>query len=171
MKYRILAFLGAALLCWNSGAMASTLWQNTESGMSPGQVKSAFPLAAPPMKPSTLKGGAVCELALENYEIGGDTYRVCFFFVDHKLTQVMLSANEPNQPMFRSVVDLLRSKYGSELGAGKELCRPGLLLVCGADWALKTGTNVGVTFMQVGGSAPIMNINYQTRMANEASKL
>ena len=132
---------------------------------------AGFPNASKPTEPETLKGGASSDLALNNYEIAGDQYQVCFYFKAAKLVQVMLSSKSPSRPQFDSVVELLRSKYGQELGSGKPQCEPGEMMTkCEADWSLKTGTNVGVFFMDIGGSG-VLNIYYQTRIASDASKL
>ena len=165
-------FLGVSLAIAHTAAPAAPLWQKSESGMTASEVRALFPDASVPAKVETLHGGAKCELAIGSYEIESNPYEVCFFFSDGSLTQVALTAREPNYPRFESVIDLLRSKYGSELGSGQPLCKPGSVLkMCEAKWVLKTGTNVSALFMQVGRNEPLMKINYQTRMAKEASKL
>lgn len=87
--------------------------------------------------------------------------------------QVMLSAKDANRSRLESVLNLLRGKYGPEIGAGEARCKEGLATICDADWVLKSGTNISVTYVQVGASDPdpVLNINYQTRMAKDASKL
>lgn len=163
------AFLSAILFA--SSASAAPLWQASESGMSVAQVAAAFPAAEPQSNPSTLYGGARCELKIAVYSVGASRFSVCFYFVETRLKQVTLTAAEPTEALFDSSVDLLRSKYGSELGAGTPACKRGLLTACKADWALPTGANVSVVYMTIGGKEPVLNINYQTRMADEASKL
>jgi hypothetical protein len=89
------------------------------------------------------------------------------------LDEVMLKALNPSRAMFESTVDLLRTKYGAELAAGQPLCRTvgGDMDECSADWVLKSGANISALFMEIGGSDPLVNIVYQTRMARDASKL
>lgn len=164
----------AAVVALPMEAGAAPLWQNTESGMSAAKVRDLFPTASTPSKVDTLHGGARCELAIQDYEIATTTYEVCFFFKSGGLVQVMLSAKEANQPRFRSVVDLLRGKYGPEIGAGQPICEPGRIMTkCDANWVLKSGTNISATYLEIGASDPdpVLNINYQTRMAQDASKL
>lgn len=152
--------LGAAA----SPASSQELWQNVRVGMSAEEVSRAQPDARPPAKPDTLKGGAVCALQLAAIAIDGHDYRACFFFLDQRLVQVMLSAlGEPSEPQFRSIVTLLRSKYGPELSLERTA------LGYGADWMTPNGVNVSVTFMNRYGN--LLNINYQVRMASEREKL
>ena len=160
-----------ALIATPVASTAAPLWQRAESGMTTAEIRSLFPEASAPTTASTLHSGARCELAIENYEVASSPYGVCFYFFGGKLTQVALTGLEPNLPRFEGVVDLLRSKYGPELGAGQPLCKPGTLKICEAKWALKSGTNISALFMQVGNNKPLVTINYQTHMADEASKL
>lgn len=160
-----------ALVLSSAASYAAPLWQKAESGMTIAQIKAAYPSARVPDKIGTLGNGARCELAIEGYEVSADTYQVCFYFAGNSLKQVMLSADDPTESQFDATVDLLRSKYGPELGAGQPMCKSGILRMCEAKWSLKTGTNVSVLYMRVGNSEPVMNIAYQTRMASEASKL
>ncbi|MEO7411610.1 MAG: hypothetical protein ABIU10_09915 [Sphingomicrobium sp.] len=170
MMFRI-AILAAFLVGNSTPVTAAQLWQQADSGMTVQQVQSAFPAASVPQKKATLGNGASCELSIDVFVVASDAYNVCFYFRSAKLTQVTLGASDPNRPQFDTVVDLLRAKYGPELGAGTGLCKLGTLTICKADWVLKSGTNVSVIFMQVGRNSPLINVNYQTRIASEASKL
>jgi hypothetical protein len=165
------AAVAAAMVCFASPAAALPLWQNVDSDMTVAQIRAAQPEAEPDPAPGTLNNGARCELTIPSLAIGADTYKVCFYMLGGKLHQVTLTAKSPNRPRFESTVDLLRGKYGADIGAGQPLCRPGLMTICEAKWLLKTGVNVDAVFLQVGSNEPLVNINYQTRMAADASKL
>lgn len=167
LHHRITALIVFAL---SAPSVASNLWQKADSGMSVANVQSVFPEAVP-SSTGSLGNGAKCQLALSDYEIASSKYKVCFFFLSGKLMQVMLSADQPSRPQFDTVLNLLRSKYGPELQAGEGLCKSGMMVTCDADWSLKSGTNVSLLFLQVGRNTPLININYQTRAAADASKL
>jgi hypothetical protein len=169
MMFRALA--GVAALVVSSIGAAAPLWQNVNSGMTPSQVKLAQPLAVTNLNPGHLASGATCDLTIQSLNVGTYDFSVCFYMMAGRLSQVTLKALSPNRPMFQSTVDLLRAKYGPELGAGNPLCREGMLTVCEAKWMLKSGVNVDALLMQVQGTDPIMNINYQTTMAMDTSKL
>ena len=139
--------------------------------MTPSQVRQAFPNVAVPSEVSTLNNGAKCELAISDYDIGPNHFKVCFFFVQERLDQVTLTALQPSITRFEALKDLLRVKYGPEIGAGQQGCKFGLLTMCEAKWVLSSGSNVSALYMDVRGTDPVLNINYQTRMAGEASKL
>lgn len=165
------AALAVVAVIFAQPTIAAPLWQNVGSGMTAAEIRKAQPAAIDNPKPETLKNGAKCELVIQSLAIGTDNYEVCFFILGGKLHQVTLGAQNPNRPMFESTVDLLRSKYGPELGAGQPLCRSGMLTICEAKWMLKTGVNISALFMQVSNNDPLVNIVYQTRMAADASKL
>lgn len=162
-----------AALVVSSSAEAAPLWQNVESGMTAAQVRHAQPEAQPSSNPDPLGSGASCDLMIPSLSVGGGTFRVCFYMLHGRLDQVTLKALNPSHSMFESTVDLLRGKYGPELASGQPLCRwiGSAMEECSADWVLKSGTNVSALFMEIGGSDPLVNIVYQTRMAKDASKL
>ena len=165
---------GTALLaffCLASAASAAPLWQNVESGMSSAQIRAAQPTAEPDAEASALHSGARCELSIRSLEVASYRFKVCFYMQQGKLEQVTLQAADPSETMFSSTVDLLRAKYGPEIGAGGSLCKRGMLTTCEAKWLLKSGVNVDALFMSIQGTDPLVNINYQTRMASDASKL
>lgn len=167
----VIAALAVAGL--SGSAAATPLWQNVESGMTAAQIKRSQPSAQTSDNPDPLGNGATCDLTIPALAIGTDEYRVCFFMLHGRLVEVMLTAKNPNEAMFRETINLLRSKYGPELGAGEPLCKPGVMTMCEASWALKSGVNVDAVFDRMEGydPNPVFNIVYQTRIAADASKL
>lgn len=161
----------AGMVALPAAAWAAPLWQGSESGMSRAEVAAAFPEARSPAKVDTIYSGARCELEIPTYKISERDFRVCFYFKADRLEQVTLGGINPSEPQFDTFVELLRSKYGPELGSGQPACKRGLLTTCKANWSLSSGSNIAVIYMTVGGKDPVLNINYQTRVANEASKL
>lgn len=168
--FRIIVALAASTIAASASA-GTPLWQKADSGMSQAQVAAAFPDAAAPAKVTTLGDGARCELAIEHYDVNHSDFHVCFFFGKAGLQQVTLGSGDPSEAQFESMIELLRSKYGTELGAGQRPCKGALLYECQAGWSLPTGANISMLYMTIGGDDPLLNINYQVRLATEASKL
>jgi len=143
---------------------AAVLWQNVTVGMNSADVQKAQPSAVVSSKPETLKSGAACDLVIPAFEVASDDYRVCFFFKDKRLEQVMLSSvKEPTEPQFRSIVTALRSKYGKEINFEKNI------LGYDVDWFTSDKVNVSLTYFNKYGS--LLNINYQVRLAKDAKGL
>lgn len=143
---------------------AQVLWQNVAVGMTPDEVLKAQPTSRRAPSPEHLGNGATCDVSIPDYAIASDTYRACFFFDGGKLIQVMLTAEgEPSEAQFRSIVTLLRAKYGKELS----LERTSLGL--DADWLIASGVNISVLYYGKYGN--ILNINYQVRMARDSKGL
>jgi len=167
----IRVFTGLFVSFLSATAFAAPLWQNVESGMTASQVRLAQPDAQIDANPTRLGGGATCDLSIPSLDVGGDAYKVCFFMLDGKLLEVMLTALEPTQPMFDSTIELLRGKYGTELAGGHPLCTMiGIMKNCEANWLLKSGVNISALLIKID-DMETMNIVYQTRMAKDASKL
>ena len=166
------AVLVAAAALIAAPASAQELWQDTEVGMTPDQIRRVHPNARPPAERSTLRNGATCELEIPDYEVGGMAFRVCFYTRSSHLIQVMLSSEAPTEPQFQTMADLLRARYGREVSTDTENCRPNRSLrLCSYGWLLPSGTNVSILYMDVGGQAPLLNIVYQTRVRDGANRL
>jgi hypothetical protein len=164
MKLRLLPFVLAMPLLVASPAVGQTLWQNVDSGMTAAQVRQAQPTAATPAKVEKLASGATCNLAIDQLSIDGAPYNVCFYFLDERLVQIMMSASgSPSRGQYMGIVSLLRAKYGAELSSEKTV------LGHETDWLLPSNVNISVVyFSEVG---PLLNVVYQTRMADERDKL
>jgi hypothetical protein len=156
---------------------ARTLWQEAEVGMTPAQVKSAFPNATAPREGGSLADGARCELVIENYAVNGGDYEVCFLFRHGKLTQVTLASETATQAQFMRVAGLLTSEYGPAISRYRPRCTtttdPFVIASCDADWMPESGVNISVTYSRIGNTRPnkLLNINYQARTASEVKKL
>ncbi|HEV7693148.1 MAG TPA: hypothetical protein VGO52_20105 [Hyphomonadaceae bacterium] len=154
--------LFATLLCAEASAQA--LWQNVSVGMTSAEVSAAQPSAKPATKPDSLASGATCDLQIASTPIDAADYRVCFFFKNEKLTQVTLGAlGTPSKGQFDGIVTLLRAKYGPELSQGPDS------LGYRAEWKVSDAVNVSVIYIDKVGR--LMNIVYQTRLADERNKL
>jgi hypothetical protein len=168
---RVLAAIAAVFV--PATANAIPLWQNVQSGMTVAEVRQAQPDARPSSSLDPLGNGATCDLEIPSLSVGSDSFHVCFYMLHGRLVQVTLKALSPSRAVFETTVDLLRGKYGKELAAGQPLCRTigGDMEECTADWVLTSGANISALFMEIGGTNPLFNIVYQTRMAKDASKL
>ena len=145
-------------------AAAQTLWQNVSVGMSIADVQAAQPSATTPTTASTLKSGAKCSLQIPTFEISGNAYEICFYFLGEKLTQVMMSdESSPTHGQYTSLITLLRAKYGTELSSGKNA------IGYEAEWTTGEGVNISVLYIDQ--LMKLINIVYQTRVADESKKL
>lgn len=132
--------------------------------MSETEVKLAQPQAFVPVKKDTLSNGAVCNLALNEYKISEESYKVCFYFKNDLLEQVTLSANyEPYYANYSSILTLLKAKYGQPLSEGPHS------LGYEANWITPDGANISVFYMDK--LTRLMNISYQVRVGKEREKL
>ncbi len=159
----LVAWIG---LCFAPTALnAQTLWQNTTAGMTVQQVRAAQPEATTVAHPDQLYNGATCELKLKNYSVAANTYDVCFYFKDLRLIQVTLGfLGEPTRANYDDLVLLLTAKYGPPLHETPDS------IGRSAYWILPGGANVALTYIDER-SIPLININYQLRVASESSKL
>lgn len=166
MRSLTIAIFSLVVALSGQPAAAQTLWQNVHFGMSIGDVRAAQPTANTQAVPSKMGNGATCELKISSTDVGTDTYNVCFFFKDEKLLQVTLSANDdPSQRQYETVIALLKSKYGNELSQRR------MALGYEADWLLPSGTSINVMFLDFGDSPNVLEVSYQTRLANAARSL
>jgi hypothetical protein len=165
-----LALLLSALVC-----SAQTLWGGTATGMSPNDVRQVQPSAAPPgADGNRIASGALELLRIPVVEIEDAKFTVQFYFLNNKLTQVMLSLHKPaTLREVRSVFDrldtLLRAKYGTEIKSDKKESASAKFY--DKTW-ISGRTNILLTAISIGdGNDSILNVVYQTRIAEEASKL
>lgn len=153
-----------AALAAATPAFSQTLWQNLNVGMSPQQIMAAKPEAVRQDNPDHLASGAECQLKIQHFELLADDYSVCFFILDGKLAQVTLHHNgKPSKSDFDNVATALSAKYGRPYSE-----KPNALGY-EADWVLDSGVNISMVLFDK--YTPLLNINYQTRIAGEASKL
>jgi hypothetical protein len=149
-----------------------TLWQNTYSGMSVGEVQQAQPNARKSSDPEPLYSGATPELEIPGFRVSGAPYRVLFYFERGALCQVTLQTEaHPNVSAAEALLPLLCSKYGEPF-----LFEPPIpgdpLPSLHAEWSAAAG--VKVTLVCFEGAA--LNIVYQAvgpepDMATELAKL
>jgi hypothetical protein len=163
---------GIVVLLLSLPCSAQSLWQASSVGMSPQQVKAAFPQASEPATPSELADGAVELLRLQGIEIANERFEAAFFFKDAKLTQVTLSPEvKPSAiagpVMFNSLAELLDAKYGRKLNVQET---HGLMESRTFTWFVDK-TNVTLYYICIGGKDPILHVIYQVRIAAEANKL
>jgi hypothetical protein len=158
---------------WCLIAQGQVLWQNTTAGMSVDAVKAVHPNAVATDKPESLATGALALLRLGGIEIASEQFVANFYFLHGKLTQVTLSMAEKKSfsatlLTFESLTLALKARYGAELK--RELDAGGLLKRAEAEW-LNGRTNISVLAIAVGNNPALLNVNYQTRIAQDASKL
>lgn len=162
-----------ALLVMAPVCAAQVLWGATEYGMSVEQVKTVLPAAIATEKGSTLKGGAVELLRVENIELASRPFVAKLFFQGGNLSQVTLSPAQQESftaalSVFNSLADALTSKYGAALS--REVIRQPLNQGK-ATW-ISGRTNITLYVLAINDQGPaVLTISYQVRVAGDADKL
>jgi hypothetical protein len=168
--------IAVASLIWSAQPVsAQALWQNATVGDTPAAVLSKFEGAINSNDPEKdkLGDGSQCLVRIEHIELVGKPYRVCFYFVKSKLTQVSLGLQESLKGYsaelhYDRVVQALISKYGERSSVGRD---HGMMVMFTDDW-YREGMNVSAIMIYVGRDGPaVINLNYQIRIAKEADKL
>jgi hypothetical protein len=112
-------------------------------------------------------------LQIEQLELVQKHFRVCFYFLHDALNQVTLKLIDPDRGRaaeltFDAVLEALRSKYGAEDNLKRDR---GVMTDFNGDW-YRVPININVIMVYVGtDDDAVLNINYQTRVSNDASKL
>ena len=172
MKTAFAALVWLVALVISPPSEAQQLWSKAEAGMSVEQVGRVFPEAVVPTDPSTLHGGAREELRISHLDVSNTPFRVSFFFAGDMLDQVTLGYTGGGTfalllLRYESVNTLLRSKYGDEIGSESHRGRLNL-----EDRDYVSGdTNISNLLLGIGDNEAVWNINYQTRLKQEADKL
>lgn len=167
----LLAILAALLLA--PPASAQILWQTAEVGDTVAQIRAKFPAATPGSSKDNLHDGATCSLRIARIEVVDRPFQVCFYFLREALTQVTLKIAEPERGhtaelTFDALLEALRSKYGAENNLKRDR---GVMTHFDADW-YRNPININLIMIYVGDSDDaVLNINYQTRVSSDASKL
>lgn len=147
------------------------LWHGTRYGMSTKAVRHVLPHVVLTLHPSHLGDGSLELLHLDHIRIAQNDFTALFYFTDGKLTQVTLTVTKKNfdelMPLYETIMDALRSKYGRELSY---TVQRELLNRADATW-MHGRTNINVLAMSVGQHEAQMNINYQLRVAQDADNL
>lgn len=162
-----------SVLMISISAQAQSLWRETASGMNPSQIIEIVKGTHLIRDGSTLGDGAKELIRLDDFNLVNESFKVRFYFIDEKLTQVTLNLNEERSfssalLVFDSLADALRSKYGKEIS--RNIDSRSILKKAEANW-VSGSTNINLFVMTVGDSPAILNLNYQTRLSEEADKL
>lgn len=161
-------------LVFSTGIAAQSLWGKTSFGMSPQQVRSVVPGAVESGEgSSTLGSGAKERLRLNKVDLVGETFHASFYFLGNKLSQVMLSLENP--PPFRQalgtyewLIEALRSKYGRELSSEAS---PGKTSSMMSTTWLNGRANITVFLGGIADNPSNLNVIYQVRISKDADKL
>lgn len=170
MKYLVFLCLAFVVL---ECASAQALWKDTAYGMSLDEVRQRMPDAISPPESSALHSGAKCLLELEHVLVLGDAFSACFYFIDNRLQQVTLTHSNPDNfgvaaLDFEKLLTALRAKYGKEVKSKKSNATT--YDIRGATWT-SGKTDISLNLIAVTGSDAILNIVYQTQVANNMDNL
>lgn len=174
MKKALTFLLTITTYSFSSLSLSQEFIGGATAGMTPQEVVNSSKGASIIKNGSTLGTGAVELVRKENYEVVGEEFTKKFYFVNNRLNQVTLSLEEERGfsstiMVFESLVEALRAKYGKEVNYSIE--PSGLLKTAEADWYTNSGVNIAMLVMAVDNHDATLNVNYQTRVSEEASKL
>lgn len=148
------------LLLTSISGYCQTLWQKTETDMTPQQVTTLYPQATTPSKIEEYANNGKALLTISNYQVGNNSFDVKFIFRNEKLSSVKLDSNErASGVVFNSMNTLLTAKYGKPINAQV------------------TDISKTVTWLNDGTTIRLSNImgklviNYKVDLSNEMNKL
>ncbi|WP_250504683.1 hypothetical protein [Caballeronia sp. AZ7_KS35] len=161
-------------------AFAQSLWHGTAFGMTVDQVQAAVPEASPATNKNPGNGIRfnsqfapellhVDEVELVNHKFSGS-----FYFLNDCLAQVTLHIKDGGSydtaSAYDNLVTALRAKYGQELSAKNKVI--GSMVTRDTEW-ISGRTNINLHYLKMGADdqKPLLNVNYQVRVAGDADKL
>lgn len=167
----VLGCLGAAQV--EAAPVCDELWGQTCYGMTVNQVLKAVPGASAhaALAGKNLANGAF-ELATgPDQTIAGEMFTPRYYFLNGRLDEVMLTLEGVTDSYkatsaFEALTDALRAKYGPELSLHQTLI--------GRDGNWRHGkTNIALALFVIGNADPhpLLNVVYQTRLAEDAGHL
>ena len=105
MRVSFILLLLALSLQFSLGANAGSLWQGADTGMQLPEILSKFPDAVA-VEGEALKSGDKEQARILHYEVSRIDFRVRFFFIKGKLTQITLSSNvADSQTVHKNIAD------------------------------------------------------------------
>lgn len=163
------AVLAAVALVVASPAMAVQLWQDADKGMTPEEVREAYPKVQEPQNKDR-GNNPVPELVMPGYTVDGRDFRVEFYFGASGLEKVILQLQESVRSSKEVPLDykaLLERQYGETAAYYTE---PEPLPLIKATW-IDGRRDIVLYWTVVRSTEARMNITYSTRIANESEKL
>jgi hypothetical protein len=141
-----------------------TLWQDVPYGITREELRAIRSDTVDSQDELRLGNGDVCALVIPGYELLGRRYSVLFYFTMEGLTQVTIKCEEAVAfSDFQTISEALTLKYGHSISRHEQ--RDGF---SSSDWIADNGVNVSVVcFPEIS----CLNINYQVRLVEAASKL
>lgn len=157
------------ILTMSISVQAQALWGETTVGMTPSEVIKMVKGSHLIQDGSTLETGAKELAQLDDLRVLKELYKVKFYFIDDKLTQVTLNLNKErsfslNLLVFQSLTDALSSKYGKAIS--RKIDSLTRLKTADAQW-VSDGTNINLQVTAVGDVPTSLNLNYQLNLDPE----
>lgn len=150
------------------------LWGGAMYGMTPEQVRAtSSEIADAAQPPDRLQNGALRLLQRKGVEIANTKFDAQYFFLDEKLHQVTLGLGERKsfsdaEFSAKLVQEALTAKYGTPLSC--DHFSGNLLKGHSCNWKRPDG-NVSIFLAAVNEVSPTLNVVYQVRLTQDASKL
>ena len=158
---------------------ASPLWNKTVSGMSPAEIIKSINDSHYIKDGSRLASKAIELVRVDHFQLADESFKVRFYFINEKLTQVTLSLNDEVPfssalNIYESLILLLRSKHGKE--KSKDISRSLPYIdnnTAEAIWInneMKIYLYLSNTGRTKGKDISIFNLNYQINSSLQANK-
>jgi hypothetical protein len=170
-------FLLLVLVNVGYSMFSQELWNGTRYRMSLDDVKKLHPSSSAPTNPATLYWGGIELLRLNDIEIDDDKFHASFFFQDDGLVQVTLTPDADTrntrigENLFIVLKRLLMAKYGKEIIFEED--EFGGIIRKIMIW-MSRDTNITLVYTVYPRSFTdlySLNVQYQTRIAEEMKKL
>lgn len=155
-------------------ASGPELWGGAIYGMTPEQVRATSSgIADAAQPPDRLQNGALMLLQRKGVEIANAKFDAQYFFLDEKLHQVTLGLGDRKSFLdaefsAKLVQEALTAKYGAPLSCDHFSGNP--LKGRSCNWKRPDG-NVSLFLAAVNEASVTLNVVYQVRLAQDASKL
>ena len=163
--------LGLTILLLSTTSSSQPLWNGTIKGMAPKDVIESVQGAEYTDSGGRLANGATVAVSIPDFTVVNNSFEVRFFFKNDALVQVTLHLNGERpyghaKVVFNSLVQVLRSKYGDEVSFQERENDRAV-----ATWMTKDNVNVDLYLASLGQKNSILNLNYQSRVADEMDKI
>ena len=153
-------------------AVAQTLWQNTEYGMSVEEIQKLFPSSFIPDPPDKYFD-VIEQLRLNDYIVVNENFYVSFLFKDNELRHVILTCqNLPNktrgQLIFNNLEQSLTAQYGTPFSTKKADSMLGASM-WDCNWLLGR-TDIGLHYISIRDDTINLSVVYKIQIMEEADE-
>lgn len=179
-RFATIGAIATAAVLASPSVFAQSLWHGTTFGMTVDQVVAAVPEATPATNKNPGNGirfnsqFAPELLHVDDVQLVNQKFSGSFYFLNDRLVQATLHIKDGGSYdtglAYDNLVTALRAKYGQELSAKNNVI--GSMVTRDTEW-ISGRTNINLHYTKIGDNdtTPLLNINYQVRIAGDADKL